>query len=121
MDEAFGGEVAGSATLAPAIDVTETDAEYVRSAEVPGVKKNDLTVEVQQGVLTLRGEKKSEREETKERARLIERSWGTFARSFSPPADADAGKVEASFVDGVLNVKIAKRPPDQPKQVAIKE
>ncbi len=119
MDEVF-GESARVGMVAPAVDVTESDGQYLFSAEVPGVKKGDLTVEVQDRVLTIRGEKKSEREETKDKARHLERSYGAFSRSFTLPADADDAKVDASFEDGVLKIAIAKRPEAKPQQVAIK-
>lgn len=119
MDEIF-GEQSRSGMVVPAIDVTEADGQYLISAEIPGVKKDDLTIEVQEHSLTIRGEKKSEREETKDKARRLERSYGAFSRSFALPADADENKIEASFEDGVLKVTVAKRPEAKPQQVAIK-
>ncbi len=119
IDESF-GERNRSGMIVPAIDVTETADAYVISAEVPGVKKSDLTVEVQDHNLTIRGEKKSEREDNDESARRLERSYGTFSRSFALPADADELKVSARFEDGVLRVSIAKQPEAKPKQVSIK-
>jgi HSP20 family protein len=106
---------------APVVDITETDDRYQVSAEVPGVKKDDLTLEVQEGVLTLRGEKKQEREDENEKGRRLERVYGAFTRSFSLPADADPDHIEASFKDGVLTVRIPKRPEAKPAQVAIKD
>lgn len=106
---------------APVVDITETEERYQVSAEVPGVKKDDLTLEVQEGVLTLRGEKKQEREDENEKGRRLERIYGAFSRSFSLPGDADADHIDASFKDGVLTVRIPKRAEAKPAQVAIKD
>ncbi len=119
MDE-FLGERARPTLLAPTVDITESDDQYAVSAEVPGVKKDDLTLELQEGVLTIRGEKKQERDEKKEKGRRLERYYGAFSRSFSLPSDADSDKVDASFTDGVLNITIPKKPEAKPAQVAIK-
>jgi HSP20 family protein len=104
----------------PAVDITEADDKYVVTAEVPGVKREDLTVELQDGVLSIRGEKKSEREETKEKARYLERSYGAFTRAFTLPADANPDRVSATFENGVLKVEVAKRAEAKPKTIAIK-
>jgi HSP20 family protein len=106
--------------MRPPIDVTETDSSYVVTVEVPGVKKGDLSVELEEGVLTIRGEKKSERDETREKGRRLERFYGAFSRSLSLPADADPEKVAAAFTDGVLRVEVQKKPGTKPKQIAIK-
>jgi HSP20 family protein len=115
-------ELAGerSRALRPAIDVTETDDAYVVTAEIPGVKKDDLGVEIEEGILVIRGEKRTERDETKERGRRLERVYGAFSRSMSLPADADPEKINASFTDGVLRIEIPKKPGTKPRHVAIK-
>jgi HSP20 family protein len=121
MEEAFGEPVLrGAGISAPIVDITESDQRYLISAEVPGVKKGDLTLEIHEGVLTLRGEKKEEREETKDKARRLERRYGAFSRSFTLPSDADSSKIDASFADGVLKISIPKRPEAKPAQVSIK-
>jgi len=104
----------------PAIDVQELDDSYDITVEVPGVDKNDLTVECRDGVLTVRGEKKSEREEKQGRARMLERAYGTFSRSLSLPGDANSEKVEAKYQDGVLHVSIGKRPEAKSRAITIK-
>ena len=114
------GERGAVSVPSPAVDITEGDDKYVVTAEVPGVKRDDLTVELHDGVLSIRGEKKSEREETKEKARYLERSYGAFTRAFTLPADANAEKVSASFENGVLKVEVAKRAEAKPKTIAIK-
>lgn len=108
------------AAFAPAIDVHEGDDEYIVTAEVPGVARNEITVEVDEGMLTLRGEKKTEREEKKERRRWVERTYGAFSRSFRLPSDALVDKIDASFKDGVLTIKIPKSEARKPRTIAVK-
>jgi HSP20 family protein len=118
LDELWGR--AGARGLAPAIDVSEDDGNYVITAELPGSKREDVNVELHEGVLTIRGEKRSEREEKKEKRRLVERSYGTFSRSFALPADADDDRIAAKFDNGVLTVTVGKRPETKPRVVDIK-
>src|SRR5436309_3740613 len=87
---------------APLVDITEDDKEYLIKAELPEVKKDDVKVTVESGVLTISGERKFEREEKDKRYHRIERSYGSFTRSFNVPDDADDAKVAAEFKDGVL-------------------
>jgi len=118
MDEAFGSGARGR--LAPAVDISEDDGKYVVTAEIPGTKREDITVEAHEGALTIRGEKRSEREEKKEQARWVERSYGSFSRSFTLPGNADTEHVTASFRDGVLTIEIPKAEQSKPRSVAIK-
>lgn len=106
--------------FAPAVDVTESEDQYIVTAELPGTSKDDVTVEVHDGVLTLRGEKRSEHEEKGEHYRHVERSFGSFSRSFSLPANADGDHINARFEAGVLRVEISKREEAKPKTVDIK-
>ena len=105
--------------LMPALDIAEDDEKYVITVELAGAKKDDVTVEVHDGTLTIRGEKRSEREETREQSRYVERRYGSFSRSFSLPANADPHKVEAGFKDGVLTVTLAKATEAKPRTVSI--
>ena len=105
--------------FAPAVDVAENDDEYIVSAELPGAKREDVTVELHDGVLTLRGEKKGERQEEKNQARYVERTFGSFSRSFTLPGNADAEKMAASFQDGVLTIRIPKREEAKPRVINI--
>ena len=73
----------------PLVDISEDDGNYVVSAELPGTKREDVTVELEDDMLTIRGEKRNEREEKKEKRRFVERSYGTFSRSFTLPSNAD--------------------------------
>lgn len=108
-----------AAQFAPAVDVSETDDAYVVAAEIPGAKPEDVTVELHEGVLTLRGEKRSERDERREHARYVERTFGSFSRSFSLPQNANPEKVDASFKEGVLTLRIPKREEAKPRTIAI--
>jgi HSP20 family protein len=108
--------------LTPHMDVKETDKEIVVEAELPGIDEKDLSLALQDGVLTIRGEKKHEHDEEKENYRLMERRYGSFQRSMRLPDSVDEEKVEASFNNGVLKVSLPKRPEAVGKQrtIAIK-
>ena len=94
----------------PSIDVRESETEFVVEAELPGMDEKDVSVTLNNGVLTLKGEKKSEREEKKNDYHLTERSYGSFQRSFEVADTIDADKVKAGFERGVLKVTLPKRP-----------
>jgi HSP20 family protein len=119
LDDVF-GERRGARQLVPAMDVDESDDQYAITVEVPGVAKEDVTVEVHENVMTIRGEKKSEREGKKEKSRWVERRFGSFSRSFTLPSNADPEKVKATFQDGILRIEIAKSEESKPKVIAIK-
>jgi HSP20 family protein len=104
----------------PLVDITEDDKQYLIKAELPEVKKDDVKVTVENGVLTLSGERKFEKEEKDKRYHRIERSYGSFTRSFSVPDDADDTKVGAEFKDGVLTVRLAKSEKARPKSIEVK-
>jgi len=106
--------------FAPALDIHEDEKQYTVTIELPGGKKEDVHVEIEEGVLSIRGEKKSEREEKKEQRRWIERSYGSFTRAFTLPANADPEHVDASFKEGVLTVVIPKTAAAKSRPVAIK-
>lgn len=94
--------------LMPRLDVDETEKAYEISVELPGIDEKDLEVSVADGVLTIKGEKKAE-SESKDKGRLhVERSFGSFQRTLSLPADADAEKIDAGFRNGVLKLTIGK-------------
>ena len=92
----------------PAIRVNETRTHYVLKADLPGVKKEDIKVTIDKGLLTLSGERKNEQEQKDEKTHRIETMYGSFLRTMSLPADASADGVEATQLEGVLTVKIAK-------------
>jgi HSP20 family protein len=106
--------------LAPVIDVSETDDTIEVSAELPGIDEKDVDVEVADNVLTIKGEKKSEKEEKKKDFHLVERSYGSFLRSVPLPYDVDPAKVTAKFAKGVLTVTMPKPPQAKKKLKKIK-
>ena len=97
----------------PAVDVVETDDNYVLRADLPGVSESDVKIEVDENVLTVSGERKASHEENKKGYYRVERSYGHFSRSLTLPKGVDADSINASFDNGVLEVKIPK--PEQPK------
>ena len=106
--------------LAPSCDINEDDDRYVVTMELPGTKKDDITVEMKDQVLKIRGEKRNEREEKKEHSHMIERTYGSFSRSFTLPANTVADRVKASFSDGVLTIEVPKAEEAKPKVISIK-
>lgn len=108
------------AQWAPLVDITEDDREYVIKAELPEVRKEDVKVTVENGTLNLSGERVFEKEDKGLRYHRVERSYGSFLRSFVLPDDADASKVSAEFKDGVLMVRVEKHEKALPKRVEIK-
>lgn len=113
----------GPAVLAaPAIDVVEKEKEYVISAELPGLDENDVDVSVSDDMLTIKGEKKEEKEEKAKNYYVAERRYGSFQRSFQLPTGVDSEKIDASFQKGVLTVTLPKTPEAQKKEkkIAIK-
>ena len=106
---------------APAADVSETDGEYLIKAELPEVRKDDLNITVQEGVLTLAGERKAEKREDNEKLHRIERFHGSFSRRFTLPDDADEQGIKAESKDGVLVIHIPKQKVahPQPRQIQV--
>ena len=119
LDRGRSEEGLGTGVWMPAVDIYETkDAICVR-AELPGVDKDAVKVEVKDGVLALRGERKFEKEVKEENYHRVERSYGTFHRSFSLPSSVDGERVTARMKDGVLEVTLPKREEAKPKQIKI--
>lgn len=104
----------------PAVDVAESPAGYVVTVEVPGARKEDITVECHDNVLTIKGEKRDEREEKDEHRHYVERSYGSFTRSFRMPPDTSED-IKAAFRDGVLTVEIQKHEERKPRSVSIED
>jgi HSP20 family protein len=105
---------------APAVDIIEDDKEYLIKVELPEVQKDAVKVTVEGGTLTISGERKAEKEEKNRKFHRVERYYGRFFRSFSVPEDAEDGKVNAEFKDGVLRVHLAKSEKARPKQIEVK-
>lgn len=108
------------AEWAPLVDIAESDKEYLIRAEVPGIKKEDVSVTVENGVLTIAGERKVETETKDKHYHRVERAYGRFARSFSLPEDADGSKVSAEYKDGILQVHLIKAEQARPKAIEVK-
>jgi HSP20 family protein len=106
--------------MALKVNVSETDSAVEVSAEIPGVDAKDIDVQLRDGILTIKGEKKSEREEKEENYHLVERSYGSFSRSMTLPAAVNLEKIEAKYDKGVLTVTCPKKEEVKPKPIEIK-
>ena len=114
-----GKEALTVAQWSPLVDITEDEKEYLIKAELPGLKKEDVRLTVENDVLSVSGERKFEKEENGKKYHRIERAYGSFVRSFSLSEDADGRNVTADFKDGVLQVHLAKSVKAKPKAVEI--
>jgi HSP20 family protein len=114
-----GDDYAGQ-TFSPAVDIKETQKEYLVTAEVPGIKKEDIHIEVADNLLTLKGERKFEKEDKNESYHRVERSFGAFTRTFTLPTSVKTEAIEAKFHDGLLSVRIPKAEEKVPKKIEIK-
>lgn len=104
----------------PSLDVAETKGDLVVRAELPGMDPKDIEITLSEGVLTIRGDKKQEKEEREEGYHLIERSYGSFTRSIRLPKDVQSDKINASFKNGVLKVVLPKSEEAKKKEIKIK-
>jgi HSP20 family protein len=104
----------------PTVDISETEGEYLIKAELPEVRKEDVKVTVENGVLTLQGERRQEKEEKGKRFHRVERSYGSFVRSFTLPESVDENSVKAEYKDGVLNLHLPKSEKVKPKAIDVK-
>jgi HSP20 family protein len=121
FDTFFGGRPgnAGLRRWVPAMDVVETDDQLVLRADLPGLDKDDVNIEVKDGVLTVSGEREAEHEERADGFHRVERAFGRFSRSMSLPDHVDAERISADFDKGVLEVRIPKPEERKPHRVAI--
>lgn len=106
-------------TWAPAVDIYETENELVLSAELPGIEDNDIEIKLEDNTLTLKGERKFEKETKEENYHRIERSYGSFMRSFTLPAYVDQEKIEAEHDHGVLKITMPKKTESKPRNVKV--
>ena len=128
MDELFhnrlasvlGGEGLQSVAWSPVVDVEESAEAYAIRAELPGLSKEKVKVTVENGVLTLSGERDLERRVETKTFHRVERSHGTFTRSFTLPDDVDSESVAANFKDGLLEIQISKREEALPKSIEVR-
>lgn len=107
-------------TWMPAVDLVEKDDEYVAKVELPGVHKDDVKITLQDNILTIRGEKKEEKETKNSNYHRLERSYGSFQRSFTLPTSVRQDKVEAEYRDGVLTITLPKAEEAKRKQIEVK-
>jgi HSP20 family protein len=114
-----GADMLAVADWMPTVDISETDAGYLIKAEIPEVKKEDVKVNIQDGMLTISGERHQEKEEKNQKFHRIERAYGSFSRSFRMPDDADENTVNAEFKDGMLNVTLPKSKKAETKSVSV--
>lgn len=125
MDDFFGApsrlreEDVSSTTWAPAADVRETDGSIFVYVDLPGLKKDDLSVSLESGVLTIQGERAFGARDAQDQYHRLERFYGKFSRSFRMPRNVDGGKVNATFADGVLTLELPKTEESRPRQIAI--
>jgi len=104
----------------PPVDIQETEAEFILKADLPDVRKEDVKVEFEDGVLTVEGERKQEKEEKGKRFHKVERAYGRFVRRFALPTDVDGDNAKAEFKDGVLHVHLPKTVAAKAKTIEVK-
>jgi HSP20 family protein len=123
FDDVFGQRLARvqwtEGVWSPSVDVTEDKDSVVVKAEMPGLNKDDIKISVQDSILTLKGEKKQEKEEKETDYHRIERSYGSFCRSFQLPTTVRADKIKANYEDGVLSIILPKTEEVKPKEIPI--
>src|SRR5215467_10772515 len=112
-------EPAATTSWSPSVDIFETEGEIVVKSELPGMDRKDITLHLENNVLTLRGERKFEKETKEENYHRIERSYGNFSRSFSIPATVEEEKIRADYKDGVLKIVLPKKEQAKAKQIKI--
>jgi HSP20 family protein len=116
------GDESGSVVTSdwsPAVDIKEDENGFTIVADIPGVDPKDIDVHMENGMLTIKGERESEKKEEKEGYKRIERSYGSFYRRFSMPDSADADKIKAESKNGVLQISIPKQEKVQPRKISV--
>ena len=116
-----GDEPSSTTTWSPAVDIYETENEIMVHAELPGVDRKDIALNLEKNVLTLKGERRFEKETKQENYHRIERAYGGFSRSFSIPAIVDEEKIRAEYKDGILRISLPKKEQVKAKQIQIAE
>jgi HSP20 family protein len=106
-------------TWVPPVDVVETKEKIAVRAEIPGMKQEDISIEFENGLLTLRGERRFQKESDQHTYHRVERAYGNFIRSFTLPRTVDAEQISASYRDGVLEIEVPKKEEARPKQIRI--
>jgi len=119
FDTPMPGGPGGQRRWVPAMDLVETDEDFVLRADLPGMTREDLAIELEDNVLTVSGERKAEHEDRQEGFVRVERSFGRFSRSLTLPDGVDADGIRAEFHDGVLEVRVPKPEQRKPRKVQI--
>ena len=112
-------ELLTMADWTPSVDITETDTAYLIKGEIPGVNKADVKINIEAGMITIRGERKQEKEEKDKKFHRIERSYGSFMRSFRLPDNVDETAVKAEFKDGMISVTLPKSAKSKAKSIDV--
>jgi len=124
MNQVFGrarqGQGGGGRVWAPALDISERKDAYVVTVEVPGVSADDLDITLEDGLLTIQGERQFSQESTEQQFHRVERRYGSFRRSITLPSQVQADAIEASFENGVLEVVVPKAEEAKPKKISVK-
>jgi HSP20 family protein len=107
-------------TWSPSVDIYEQPEAIMIQADLPGLNKENVSVRLENNVLTIQGERKLENEQRQENYHRLERAYGSFTRSFTIPSNIQADKIEAEFKDGVLRIQLPKREEAKPKQIDVK-
>ena len=108
-----------ASTWTPSVDIYETENSIVLSAEVPGIDEKDIEIKIEDNTLTIKGERKFEKETKEENYHRIERSYGSFYRSFTIPRQVDQDKINAEHDNGVIRITLPKKPESKPKTVKV--
>lgn len=120
FEAAWNGESISQGAWLPPVDISETAEQgVVVKAELPEMKREDIKVTFENGVLTIEGERKLDREANGEKYHRVERGYGAFRRSFTLPADVDASRIEADYKDGVLSVRLPRREESRPRRIEV--
>jgi len=114
-----GSDQSALTTWAPAVDIYETENELVLKADLPDVNEKDLDIRIESNILTIKGERKFEEKVKEDNYLRVERTYGSFSRSFSLPSTVDNGSIKADYKNGVLTVELPKRAESKPRQVKI--
>jgi HSP20 family protein len=112
-------ELTTTGSFIPAVDVYEDEHKIVLKLEIPGVSQDDVDIRLENSTLTVRGERKFEKEEKEENFHRIERRYGSFSRSFTLPNTVDTENIRANYEQGVLNIELSKRAEAKPKQIKV--
>src|SRR5947209_9148960 len=112
-------ELTTTGSFVPAVDVYEDEHKVTLKLEIPGIKQEDVDIRLENNTLTVRGERNFEKEEKEENFHRVERRYGSFARSFTLPNSVDSDNAQASYENGILKIKLAKREEAKPKQIKV--